>query len=498
MENEIEDGASSAELDLSLKPTYRKFGMRDKIGYALGDFGCNLSFALIGTYMLDFYTQFIGLQDWQWAIIIIITKIWDGINDPIMGAIMDAKRVGHAKSKFKPWIKIGSIGLIFSCALVFLPIPVKAGGNGNLQVAICILTYLLWDVCYTLVNVPYGSLNSAISGDPNERTSLSTFRSIGAALGSLVCMVLPFILYEGEENARNLKGERLVWVALILGILAFFAYHACIRMTTERFSFDENVNEKFSIKKTAKAFFCNRPLIAMCVASMALIIFFSSTTATVKWLAQCYLYGNADKMIFLATVITYLPIILVLPFVGKLVRKFGKKLSAGVPFIISVVATMILMLIPLKPFDKNSTIVFIAGLAVIQFGGGIFQFICWAMITDCIDYQQLRSGDRLEGSVYAFYSLFRKIAQGIAMALPLLCMTRFAGFQPRLDNIVNQSAGVPEKMMLVTLTLVLIGSLLMVFSLLVAYNLGKNEVDNIGKQLGRNEVEEGEIVVDEV
>jgi Na+/melibiose symporter and related transporters len=104
-----------------------KFGWRDKIGYALGDFGCNLSFSLIGTYMLDFYTQFIGLEDWQWTIIIILTKIWDGINDPIMGALMDAKRIGSGKSKFKPWIRIGSIGLIFTYALVFLPIPVKEG-----------------------------------------------------------------------------------------------------------------------------------------------------------------------------------------------------------------------------------------------------------------------------------------------------------------------------------------------------------------------------------
>ena len=100
---------------------FPKFGLKDKIGYGLGDFGCNLSFALIGTFLADFYTQFIGLTAGTWAIIILLAKIWDAINDPIMGGIMDNVKVGK-KSKFKPWIQIGSIGLIIAGALAFLPI----------------------------------------------------------------------------------------------------------------------------------------------------------------------------------------------------------------------------------------------------------------------------------------------------------------------------------------------------------------------------------------
>ena len=88
------------------------FGWKDKIGYALGDFGCNLSFALISAFMVDFYTQYIGIPSAAWAIIIIMTKVWDGVNDPIMGGIMDTIHVKNAKSKFKPWMSIGAIGLI--------------------------------------------------------------------------------------------------------------------------------------------------------------------------------------------------------------------------------------------------------------------------------------------------------------------------------------------------------------------------------------------------
>lgn len=157
----------------------RPFGMRDKIGYALGDFGCQMSFALITAYLADFYTQYIGLTEATWAIIIIFLKIWDAVNDPIMGGIMDSRRIS-AKSKYKPWIRIGSFGLIVSGALAFLPIP---HASYAMRVIVCVVTYLAWDIFYTLVNVPYGTLNSAISADPNERTQLSTYRSIGAGAG---------------------------------------------------------------------------------------------------------------------------------------------------------------------------------------------------------------------------------------------------------------------------------------------------------------------------
>lgn len=188
----------------------RPFGMRDKIGYALGDFGCQMSFALITAYLADFYTQYIGLTEATWAIIIIFLKIWDAVNDPIMGGIMDSRRIS-AKSKYKPWIRIGSFGLIVSGALAFLPIP---HASYAMRVIVCVVTYLAWDIFYTLVNVPYGTLNSAISADPNERTQLSTYRSIGAGAGGLVTLLLPFFVYENN----TLIGERFVWIGLITGV----------------------------------------------------------------------------------------------------------------------------------------------------------------------------------------------------------------------------------------------------------------------------------------
>lgn len=452
----------------------RKFGIKDKVGYAMGDFGCNLSFALIGTYMMDFYTQFIGLSETTWAILIILVKIWDAVNDPIMGAVVDSKRIGKS-GKFKPWIKIGSIGLILAGALAFIPIPNAPYG---IKVTVCILTYLCWDIFYTIVNVPYGSLNSAISANVNERTALSTWRSIGAGAGGVLMMVLPVMLYDDNDA---LIGGRLIWIGLILGVIAYISFNLCLKMTVERYEQPPEKSQKFNYAETIKGFLKNRPLIAMCVASFAMIVFFWSNQQTTKWLFQCY-FGNA-KLSGIASLISYLPLLICIPFIGKWVKRWGKKAVAGYPLLLGVLSGLGMLLIPMKPQNTASTVIYMVGLMFIQLGGGAFQLICWAMITDCIDYQQLKTGKREEGSVYAIYSLFRKLAQGVAASLVILSMT-WVGYNSSLGP--NQLDGVPEKMKNMAILLMLLGSALMAISLLWIYNLDKTKVEEIGQKLNKD------------
>ena len=454
-----------------------KFGWKDKIGYAFGDFGCNMSFALISAFMVDFYTQYIGISTAAWAVIIILTKVWDGINDPIMGGIMDAVRIGKGKSKFKPWIKIGSIGLIVSGALVFLPIPDAAAW---VKIAVCIVTYLLWDVCYTFLNVPYGALSSAITGDPIERTQLSTWRSIGAAIGGAICMLLPLLVYDQNDN---IIGDRLIWIGLGMGAIAFVAYMLCIRMTTERVVVPVEHRQRFNYFKTIKGFLHNRPLLALCLATFASIVFLMSSTQTTKWLFQVH-FGDAGTMVTVASILTYLPMVFFIPFTAKLVRRFCKKYAVGVSFVLSIVAGIVMLIVPV-PADKTGSYIYIAGLMVIQVGGGMFNLIAWAMVNDCIDYQEIKTGKREEGSIYAMYSLFRKISQGVALSLPLLCM-QAVDYNPQANPIGNQLPGVSERMVRMSVGLMLIGAVVMLVSFLLIYNLGKKEVAEMAKTLGRS------------
>lgn len=463
-----------------IRKDVRPFGIRDKIGYALGDLGCNLSFSLISAFMLDFYTQYIGIPGAIWSIIIIVTKVWDGVNDPIMGGIMDSVRIGRSGSKFKPWMSIAAIGLTVTGALVFLPVPNAALW---LKVTLCIVTYLLWDICYTLMNVPYGSLSAAITADPLERTSLSTWRSIGAAIGGGISMLLPLLLYDDNQN---LNGDILIWVALALGAVALVVYILCIKMTTERVVVPPERREKINYLKTLKGFITNRPLLALCLASFASIVFFLSSTQTAKWLFQIH-FHNTD-MISVATIISYLPMVFFIPFTSKLVAKFGKKYSVGMPFALSIVAAVVMLCIPI-PGNQTGMIIYIVGLMLIQSGGGMFNLITWAMVNDCIDYQQLKTGMREEGSVYAMYSLFRKIAQGVSLSLPLLCM-QAVGYNPQADPIGNQDPGVPEAMVKMSIGLMLIGAVIMFVSFMLIYNLGKKEVADMQAKLNKTDEDE--------
>ena len=463
-----------------IRKDVRPFGIRDKIGYALGDLGCNLSFSLISAFMLDFYTQYIGIPGAIWSIIIIVTKVWDGVNDPIMGGIMDSVRIGRSGSKFKPWMSIAAIGLTVTGALVFLPVPNAALW---LKVTLCIVTYLLWDICYTLMNVPYGSLSAAITADPLERTSLSTWRSIGAAIGGGISMLLPLLLYDDNQN---LNGDILIWVALAMGAVALVVYILCIKMTTERVVVPPERREKINYLKTLKGFITNRPLLALCLASFASIVFFLSSTQTAKWLFQIH-FHNTD-MISVATIISYLPMVFFIPFTSTLVAKFGKKYSVGMPFALSIVAAVVMLCIPI-PGNQTGMIIYIVGLMLIQSGGGMFNLITWAMVNDCIDYQQLKTGMREEGSVYAMYSLFRKIAQGVSLSLPLLCM-QAVGYNPQADPIGNQDPGVPEAMVKMSIGLMLIGAVIMFVSFMLIYNLGKKEVADMQAKLNKTDEDE--------
>lgn len=453
-----------------------KFGWRDKIGYAMGDFGCNMSFALISSYMADFYTQYIGIPAAAWAVIIILTKIWDGINDPIMGGIMDNVKIGKGKSKFKPWIKIGSIGLVVSGALVFLPIP---EAQTWVKIAVCIVTYLLWDICYTLLNVPYGALSSAITGDAVERTQLSTWRSIGAGIGGVLCMLLPMIIY---DKNNDIIGNRLIWVGIVMGAIAFGAYALCVKLTTERVSVPEEKREKVNYLRTLKGFLKNRPLLGLCLASFAQIVFLMSSSQTTKWLFQTH-FGEAGIMVTVSSFISYLPLVVLIPFASKIVKRFGTRLSVGAPLALSAIGALVALVVPI-PANATGSAIYIVALALIQAGGGLFNLLVWAMVNDCIDYQEVKTGVREEGSVYAMYSLFRKISQGVALSLPLLCMEA-VGYNPQANPISAQAPGVSASMVKVAAGLMLAGSVLMLIAFFLVYNLGKKEVAEIAEKLGK-------------
>lgn len=181
--------------------------------------------------MFIFYTQYIGIKLTHYSLIILITKIFDGINDPIVGALIYRFTSKDSQDKFKPWIKWGGIILSFSAAVMFID---SSSWNYTARLLICTLSYILWDVCYTFVNVPYGSLNAVMTDDSKERTKLSTARSFGGLTGgSLIGFLIPIFAYGDQivsgETKSIFLGERMFVIAVFLGVIAIISFYLTVK-----------------------------------------------------------------------------------------------------------------------------------------------------------------------------------------------------------------------------------------------------------------------------
>ena len=206
----------------------RKFGMLDKLSYAAGDFGCNMSFALKGT-LTTYWTQFMGVNQMCMACLLLLVQIWDAINDPVIGSMVDADRRHYKRNKFLAYINVGAIGLTVAGACCFLPFP---GMPELVKTILFVAGYVIWDAFYTVANVPYGSMMSLITDDPVQRSQLSTFRSAGSMIANLVTgSLLPVLIYDASNT---LLGERVFWIALIMGGIGLLFFQFMIRTTVIR------------------------------------------------------------------------------------------------------------------------------------------------------------------------------------------------------------------------------------------------------------------------
>lgn len=435
----------------------RPFGMRDKIGYGLGDFGCNMSFAFINNYLMVFYVTCMGIKAKHFAVIILLAKIFDAINDPIIGGICDASKPGK-DGKFKPWIKWASLPLLVSSILMFIYAP---NAPYALKIAMCLGLYCVWSVAYTSVNVPYGSMQSVITTQSDERSSLSTWRSVGAMLAQIPVMILlPKLVY--DPNTSNPRGNVFIYIVGVMGLIGFVSFILLRKLTTERVEPTVNNVQKFNYFKTLASFFKNKPMMGVTISSVAYLALMMTVTNSMQYVFMCYFKNT--KIIPIATIIAGLPIGLGIVITKPLLKKFTKKQLCTYPFAISAVAAGIATFVR---FDNPY--VWIAFIGVSMFGTCFYLTLMWALVADCIDYQEEKTGRREEGSIYATYSLFRKIAQGVGASIIALSLD-LTGYSEKLDAL-SQAEGVPEKIYTMTGALPLIGALICLCSMHFLYNI---------------------------
>ena len=453
------------------------FGLRDKIGYMMGDFGCNMSFQLVSSYAMIYFTQGMGLTLGSWAVIVVLAKIFDAINDPIIGALVDRRKPSKS-GKFRPWIFYGSFAILLTTTLFFIDIRALSYG---LRFAYCLTMYCLWSIAYTATNVPYGSLNAVLTDDIAQRASLSSLRSIGAGLAVLPIMILMPKLIYGEKDAATgispILPERFVWIALGAGLIGLIGFMLLYFLTRERIASTEKAQAKYEFKTALKAFMKNRPAIGMCLASFAQLACFMTIMTMFQYVFQVY-FKNTD-MIILGSVITSLPMVLLIPFVSKLTKRFGKKEMSVWPMIGAIVILLVMLFVD---FPRNETggWIYLALMGLANGCTGLFTLATWSFVADAVDYQEMQTGRREEGTVYAIYSFVRKAAQAVCQGMMALLLAA-VGFDT--ENVVATTDQAAHNVMRLSIWLPLVGAVLMFLALMFVYNLDKKKTIEMSQRL---------------
>ncbi len=460
----------------------RAFSIRDCLAYAAGDFGCNMSFALKGT-MAIFWTQFMRMDSILYAALLIIVQVWDAINDPLIGSIIDNDRKRkYKRGKFLAYIWLGSLGLLVAGALCFIPWVQNA--QPLVKAIVFVSGYILWDAFYTIANVPYGSLLSLISNDPADRASLSAWRSIGSMVGNMVPMVvLPMLIYDSNNN---ILGERVFLIALIMGVAGFIAFQFMIRNTTIRV--DENIEvsekqEKFNVFKAMGNFVKNRPAVGATVAAMGMFIGMQAAATAVTVMFQSYFKNVAVSG--LVSMFAMIPIVVFTPLARKLVVKYGKKELSVLGAICSLVACGLMLIAPITP-DGTGIAIYIVCQLINSLSTGIYSTVSWSMMGDAIDYNEWKFGAREEGTVYSLHSFFRKLAQGIGPSMALVIMVAL-GYSE--INGGNQLFSVALNMRYLVAGLYLFAAIMQFVGLALIYNLDKKTLAQMNQELAERHAE---------
>ena len=383
------------------KKQIRPFGVKDEIGYVFGDMAGSFVNLVVGAYFLIFCTNVLGISAGWMGTLFLVARLWDAINDPIMGSFPDRWMIGKSGDKFKPWIKIFMLPLALSGVLCFFNVPLE----GIALHAYVAFAYVLYGMSYTGTSMPFGAMASVVSDDPIQRSKLSRARSIGGTIVGIVGLsIVPVVCFDKQSN---ILPERFTLIAVIFGVLSIISYFVLLNFTQERIRQNSEKAEKFNYGKVLKATVHNRPLIGVMVATLGSMLFITGSNQVRSYIFKEY-YARTDVMsiISLATI----PILVIcFPLVPKLVAKFGKKAT----LMAAIVSSTIFSVIPVVMEIKN-VYIYSALVVLGTIGQTVFTMLIWALVTDCLDYSEWKFNERSDGSMYSLYTFSRKIGSTIA------------------------------------------------------------------------------------
>ncbi|MCR5188365.1 MAG: glycoside-pentoside-hexuronide (GPH):cation symporter [Treponema sp.] len=397
---------------------------KDYIGYGMGDAAGCLVFSLVTTLLQKFYTDVFNISPLFIMIMFIVARVWDAVNDPIMGRICDTSKTTKY-GRYRPWFLRVAAPLAILTILMFFKWP-GLGGDVN-YLGTCIYataTYILWGMCYTVLQIPYGSLASVVTTDVGERNKLSVFRAVGAAVGSIPVMAISsfayakridangeFVIGENGKIITDLQYKPVIIGVIIMSICSMLLLLLTFKLNKERVITKPSEKEKGATKKILGILLHNKAFISLSLTALLLLAGQMFTQSFYLYLFNDYFNANWMNMVSMAC--TYSPMIILMFFMPKLARKLGKKEICSWGMALAALAN--LAMFALRGFQPSQLILPFLILCFISGCGQTTVILqLWSMATDTIDDIEVKTGSRDDGTAYSIFNFFRKLGQVLA------------------------------------------------------------------------------------
>lgn len=378
-----------------------KVAFREKVAFGVGDLAVNFVWASIGMFIVYFYTDIIGIGAGIVGTLMLISRIWDGISDIIMGNLIDKTHTKYGKAR--PWILWLSVPFGISTVLLFA-VPSGIGDIGT--ILYIFITYNIMVIAFTGVVIPYGTLNTLITRDINERSKLNLYRMFFANIGGLIVgyYTLPLVQVFG--------GTQSGWVATytLYSVIGICLFLMTFKYTKERVgAVSKSTKEKVPLKISLKMLTKNKYWIIVCIFCIVNTIGGTSMMTSMVYFAK-YIFGDPNLVGYLSMSYIIFTIIGIF-FVGKLVEKVGKRNVAIIGSVIYSIGAIIILM------GETNFIFVVLGTIFRGIGNSTICAVFWAFLPDTIEYGEYKTGVRNEGITYSAGSFGQKFGSGVAAAL---------------------------------------------------------------------------------
>ena len=374
-----------------------KFGAGRYLGYAAGEVANNLTFQMASVFLLIYYTDVVGISVAAAGTLLLVVRVWGGLTDLFAGRCVDATSTRWGK--FRPYLLFGSAPLL---ALLVAMFSIPGGLGYEATIAWALISYALFSLAYSFVNIPYGSLSAAMTQAPDARAKLSSSRAVAASLTILAIAIAVSPQIEGSDDLqRSLTITTIVFAAIGLAL-----YLWCFVTSREAVRRDVST---VSLRDPEAMIRTNRPLMLLCASCLLFLTgMFSLSTVGVYYARD--VLGNADLYIVMTAVQTA-AMVGAAAAVPKAVAAAGKKTSYVAAGVVGAVGGVGFALAP-----SSEPAIGIACYGVLGLGLGAINTLIFALQADTVEYGEWKSGVRAEGASYAVLSFTRKAGQGVGRA----------------------------------------------------------------------------------